>query len=103
MHAEGDQRGNRALQLRPLYARKRHASLQDAVGRARGAVVVVWSRGIAGCEDSVPERSGVPLGSTHLETSAYVTDDDDRSLNRALHPVTWFQEPPIYSPVELRN
>jgi len=38
-----------------------------------------------------------------MATSASFADDDNRTINRALHSVTWFQEPPVYSPVELRN
>ena len=65
--------------------------------------MVVWSGGVHECDDSLSTRSCVQMGSADLATSADINSDDDRASNRALHSVTWFQEPPVYSPVELRN
>jgi dTDP-4-amino-4,6-dideoxygalactose transaminase len=38
-----------------------------------------------------------------LAAAADIADDDNRPSDRSLHTVTWFQEPPVYSPVELRT
>jgi dTDP-4-amino-4,6-dideoxygalactose transaminase len=38
-----------------------------------------------------------------MAAAADIADDDNRPSDRSLYTVTWFQEPPVYSPVELRT
>ena len=53
-------------------------------------------------DNPVCQRRCVPLGSPYLAPTARIDRNGGRSLDRALHPMTWRWQPPVLSPVSSR-
>ena len=91
------------VQLRPHITGQRHASLQDAVGHARRAALVVRSRREHRGEDAVAHRFRLRVGPAHLEATSHRRRHDARPADRALHPLIGRHQLPVSSTITARS
>src|SRR4051794_25433313 len=70
VHAARDRRGRKAIQLRTVHAWRGRPPVQDAVGRARRAAVVVRLGGVERSYDAISQGWPVPVGTADLAATA---------------------------------